>query len=123
MSQLVIDPVTRDYVMSGGKPVETSELTAPAYIRLKVPRTKWLYAPDDKFGSDFYLQKKHQTTADASSIENVAARALQPLVDDGRAVQIDVTAKSVQRGAASMNINITDAQGDPSSLSLEPIGI
>lgn len=28
-----IDPVTKDYVMKGGAPVNTDSLTIPAYIR------------------------------------------------------------------------------------------
>lgn len=122
MSQLKINPVTKDYELDGGKPVNTESLDSPAYIRLKVRRKEWLYAPDDKYGSDLATIKKRHSTQDASAIENVAAIALQPMVDDGRASQIDITADAVYRNAASLQIKIMDAQGKPTNLNLKAIG-
>lgn len=112
------DPKTGDYIMNNGVPVETDELTAPAYIRLKAKRTQWQYAPDVDWGSDFYLIKKHRTNQDASVIENVGARALQPMVDDGRSSQVTVTATVVTRNGVGMETKITDATGNVKKLVL-----
>lgn len=119
-----LNPVSGDYVMrSNGTPEETDSLTVPAYIRLKTGRQKWLYAPDTSYGSELHEIKKRHTSQDPSNLEAVAVRALQPLVDDGRADQIDIEAKTSYRNAAGLQINITDAQGEPQTLNLDRIGI
>lgn len=116
-----IDPVTKDYVMKGGAPVNTDSLTIPAYIRLSTKRTQWLYAPDTNYGSDFYLIQKRRSTTDASQFENTAARALQPMVDDGRSSGISVTTQVLTRGAVGMEVDITDARGQTEETTLIPI--
>lgn len=120
--QWTIDPATGDYVMSGGSPVLTAELTHPAYYRLKVPRKKWLYAPDSNYGSDFASFNGKQTTATTSTLEAMAQRALKPMIDDGRASEIDVTALSRSRSGTQLETNITTAQGEVETLQLDPIG-
>jgi len=122
MSNWNIDPTTRDYVIENGAPVLTTSLTVPAFIRLRTKRTRWLYAPNKEYGSDFYLIQKNHTTQDAGGLEATAARALKPLVDDGRASQIDVNSAVSYRNAAGLEIKILDAQGNPDNLNLNPIG-
>lgn len=106
-----IDPKIGDYLLVKGAPEQTDSLNIPAYIRLKTKRTQWMYAPNDEFGSDFYLVKKRRTNENASTIENIAARALQPIVDDGRASQIDITTTDVSRNGLQLETQITDARG------------
>lgn len=118
MSQWKIDPATRDYVMENGAPVETESLTAPAYIRLRVRRKKWLYAPDELFGSDLADQKRQNPAL----IESLAARALQPIVEDGRAAELSVSSIGASRHGLQLQIDITDAQGEPQALTIDPIG-
>lgn len=105
-----INPATRDYVMVGGAPQETDSLQVPAYFRLKAKRTKWLYAPDNKWGSDFYKIKKRTNTSNLQ-LENVALAALEPLIDDGRSIQN--TAQVIKQGinSAGMQISIEDVSG------------
>lgn len=118
-----IDPKTGDYVVGAdGAPVLTEALTVPAYYRLKIKRTQWLYADDTTLGSDFYLQKKHRTTQNPSLLEAVAARALQPIVDDGRASNIQVTTTVTARNAVGMEIKVTDARGNAQETTVIPIG-
>jgi phage gp46-like protein len=117
-----IDPVKRDYVMSGGKPVETDSLRVPAYIRLKAQRTKWLYAPTVSWGSDFWTIKKNRTNGDTSLLELVASRALQPLADDGRASSIDVTVTAVSRHGVALQMDVIDAQGEVEQIEFQGIG-
>lgn len=121
--QWEINPGTKDYVMESGSPVETGSLKIPAYFRLKVRRGAWMYAPDSEYGSDLHTIKKNRSSQDASKIEAVAARALQPIADDGRAETIDVSVVEAARHGLGLKIDILDAQGETDSLNLEKIGI
>ena len=118
-----IDPASGDYLLVDGNPVPTESLRIPAYVRLKVRRTQWLYAPDENYGSDYYTVKKRQTSREASSLEAIGARALQPMLDDGRASEIDVTAQTATRGSAGLQATILDAQGQPDQLNLQSLGV
>ena len=118
-----LDPSTGDYVMEGGSPVNTESLTIPAYIRLKVKRGTWLYAPDATYGSDLYLIKKRRTTQSPTNVETAAAAALQPLLDDGRASEIDVTAIVATRNAVGLQTTIIDARGEPVLLEIPSLGV
>lgn len=118
-----IDPATGDYLQEGGAPVETDSLRIPAYIRLKTSRTKWLYSPDTSYGSDFYTFKKRQSTRDASALEAVAERALQPIVDDGRAATIEISTLDTARHGVSLQATITEASGRLDQLLLPSLGV
>lgn len=117
-----INPKTGDYVMQGGSPVQTSDLYTPAYIRLKVPRTRWLYAPNSKYGSDFWQLRKRQTGRDVSNVEITAGRALQPIADDGRAASISVTFTEVVRGAVAIQTSIKQANGQIIQFTIPSVG-
>lgn len=118
-----IDPATGDYLQEKGNPIPTRSLRIPAYIRLKTHRTGWLYAPDQNYGSDFYALKKRQTTRDSINVETIAARALQPILDDGRASEIDVNTVVAVRNAIGMDVKIIDAQGEPEQLNIPSLGV
>lgn len=119
----LIDPVTRDYVLdSNGNPTIDKTLKTPAYIRVKTPRTKWLYAPDEKYGSDLYLIKKNLTNGDNTAVINAEERALEPLIDQGRAVSIIAENVSQGRNYIQTKIEILDAQGEVDELLLAPVG-
>lgn len=123
MQNWEIDPKTGDYIMQGGSPKQTDSLRIPAYFRLKTQRTRWLYAPDDKFGSDFYAVTKRQSTRDSSQIETIAATALQPLADDGRAAEITVETQVVARQGVGLKVEIVEANGRFDELILPPLGV
>lgn len=118
-----LDPKNGDYIMEDGAPKQTDSLRIPAYVRLKTPRTRWLYAPDDRFGSDFYLLQKRQTTRDASQVETVAVNALQPIADDGRARSIEVDAVQVARHGVGLETKIVEASGRLDNLLLPSLGV
>lgn len=114
-----INPMTKDYVMTNGAPVDSDDLIYPAYYRLMVQRTRWMYAPDTGYGSDFYTVKKHFSPNEVNSLTDIALKALQPMIDDGRASDIEATyGSSLGRNDAQLNITITDAMGQPQQLSL-----
>jgi phage gp46-like protein len=114
---------TGDYLMEGGAPKQTDSLRIPAYMRLKVRRRGWLYAPDVKYGSDFWTVKKRQTSRDTTAIENTAARALQPIVDDGRASFVLVDNDGIARSGVGVKCKIVAASGREDQLNLQGLGV
>lgn len=117
-----LDPKTGDYIMTGGAPAQTDSLRIPAYIRLKTPRLGWMYAPNTLYGSDFRALKKRQTTRDVTSVENIAGRALQPIVDDGRSATMDINTTATARNSLGLQIHIVEASGKQDQLNLPSIG-
>jgi phage gp46-like protein len=118
-----IDPKKGDYVMDKGAPVETDRLTVPAYFRLKTKRTRWLYAPDQAYGSDFYAVLRRPSLNAGEVLEGIAIDALQPLLDDNRASEIEVSADEFTRFGAGLNVKITDASGEADTLNFPGIGV
>lgn len=120
--QWVIDPATGDYVMQNGAPVLSADLTYPAYYRCKIPRKKWLYAPDSNYGSDFATQYK-QISSNTSVLEAIATRAMQPIIDDGRAAAISVTTLQRSRTGTQLQTDITPVVGEVQTIQFDPIGL
>lgn len=118
-----IDPASGDYKVEGGSPIQTDSLQVPAYYRLRIPRDGWMYAPDSKYGSLLHTLKKRQTTKDATQIETMAATALQPIADDGRAKQIDVQAVVIARSGVGIKADIVKANGKLDTLVLPSLGV
>lgn len=118
-----IDPATRDYVMEGGAPKQTDSLRIPALIRLRIGRGEWMYAPDANYGFDKSVLTKRVTNGKTGTIENAAARAVQAIVDDGRAAQIDVTATEANRPNVGLDVTIHEASGKIDNLNLKSLGV
>ena len=125
MSQnLMLDRSNGDYVLNEkGKIEETDSLIIPAYIRLRTKKGKWMYAPDTSYGSTFFEAKKRKTNGDASAMEKIASTALKPLIDDGRADQIDIDATYSSRHAIGLEIKIESSKGLVDTLGLESLGV
>lgn len=111
-----------DYKMSGGSPVQTNSLRVPAYIRLKVKKGKWMYAPNLDYGSDLDQIRKLQTNRDIVLFERTAEKALQPMVDDGRAATIAIDFRASARGGIGLNSRIFQANGIFEDLNLQSVG-
>ena len=118
-----LDPTTGDYVMTNGAPQQTDSLLVPAYIRLKTPNTKWQYAPDTTYGSKFYTIKKRPSENGNQQLENTAVEALQPMVDDGRALSATAQVVTFSRSSAGMNINLVDASGGEQEQTFPSLGV
>lgn len=116
------DPATGDYIMKNGSPLETDSLRIPAYTRLKVRATQWLYAPDKNYGSYLFRLKKRQTNRDTTEVENICANALRPLTADGRANQIDIEFDAVARNGVGLSIKLKSDAGAEDELKLNPLG-
>lgn len=118
---LQLDPATGDYVIVNGRPVEDDTLNTPAYIRLKAKRTKWLFAPDSTWGSDLYLFQKQHTPPDDQSLCAAAQRALQPLIDAGRAIMVSAVNTASYRNASALTVTLVQTSGEPTSLVFNPV--
>lgn len=119
----VIDPSSGDYVMTNGSPVESTDLKYNAYYRLKIRRQQWMYAPNSKYGCDYYKVTKNLTTKPQTALEAIASRAVQPIVDDGRAQQINVTVTGVSRSGVTVETDITTNNQKQSSITLTGLGV
>lgn len=106
-----LDPASGDYLVEGGNPRASTNLDVPIYIRLKTHRTKWLYAPNTQYGSDFYLNRKHQTASIGSLALNIATAAVKNLIDEGRALQIDLESNGVSRNGEGLTVTYQDKNG------------
>lgn len=120
------NPQTGDYIMGAdGSPVQTDSLNVRAYHRLKTKRTQWMYAPDDSYGSDFYLVKKRNSSVNSGLLENIAEKSLQPIIDDGSASTVtatSTTAPSDNRSSSSLEIDMIDRQNQSQSFNFSPLG-
>lgn len=107
-----LDPKDGDYIMKGGAPEQTDSLRIPAYFRWKIPQGSWLYAPDPGYGSRFRTIGKKPPGGDLTPIEQAGSSALQPLLDDGRAMAITVEAtNSINRNGANIGARIERSRG------------
>lgn len=118
-----LDPATKDYEQEGGSPVIDRSLRMPAYFRIMTPRTRWLYAPNTRYGSDFWAHRAKQSSTEPSQVEGIADRALRPIIEDGRASDIEVEAISSGRQYNQLKATLTDDSGEETDLMLNPIGV
>lgn len=111
--------------MVNGKPVDDESLIYPAYYRTKAARGRWLHAPDSGWGSDFPNINKRFNGGDLRGLANIQRQALQPMIEDGRALAIDVTADTTQQGLrnnSALAVKITSADGITETLNLPAVG-
>lgn len=116
-----IDPKTGDWIVNGGAPVETDSLRVPAYNRLKTRRLMWLYAPDKSFGSDFFRVRRRNSVDVSNDLEAIAYQALKPMIDDGRAVEVNSDLVVQGRGYAGLSTEIVDASGEVNKVVFNPL--
>lgn len=117
MSDALIDPVTRDYVMVAGSPQRdpAGGLANAVYLRLSVAIGS--YWADRFLGSKLHLLRR---TKDLARVERLARQyaeqALAPLLADGRATAIEISSQRVKAadgsGRLNLLIEVTAANGE-----------
>lgn len=117
MSDALIDPISRDYVMAAGSPQRdpAGGLANAVYLRLMTPLGS--YWADPLMGSKLHLL---QRTKDLPRVERqarqCAEQALAPLLADARATAIEVSTQRVKVGDGSgrlaLLIEVTAANGE-----------
>ncbi|ACA32344.1 MULTISPECIES: phage GP46 family protein [Pasteurellaceae] len=101
-----LSPLTGDYT---SKTIST--LANAAYIRLTTPLGSWW--ADGRVGSLLHLiQREKDLTRVGLIAQQYAEEALQPLLDDGRASQIQVTHQQPHNGWLILHIEIIDNRGE-----------
>lgn len=117
----LINPRTGDYNIENGDPQRDETLQFPAYLRLRLQRGSWLYAPDDTYGSTFSNVRKRTKNVQKLLID-VSENALQPLIDDQRAEAIQVESVGSGRNSEELEITIQENDGEVSSFVFETVG-
>lgn len=102
----LINTKTGDYTGS-----QTSTLQNAVYLRLTVPLGSWW--ADPTLGSRLYLLKREKDVARVRTLaRQYAEQALQPILDDGRASRITVTANHPTNGWLILLIEVSQANGE-----------
>ncbi len=101
----MIDPATGDY--NGER---TTGLENAAQMRLKTPLGSYLFAPT--VGSKLHLLPRKDTEQTRALAEQYAFQALSPLVTDGRATAVTVSATRPRSGWLSLSVRIEQASGE-----------
>lgn len=108
----LLDPTTGDYAGT-----QTQTLANPVYLRLMVPLGSWWANP--KLGSKLHLLQRNK---DVSRIRILARQyaeeALAPLVEDGRAISVTVTASQGDPGWLILLIEVVTASKDRQTFTL-----
>ncbi|MGE9986594.1 phage GP46 family protein [Desulfovibrio sp. SGI.169] len=100
-----IDPATGDY--TGAR---IDHLGNAVYLRLMTPRGSWW--ADTTLGSRLHELARVKDKARVSVLaRQYAEQALQPLLDDGRARAIEVTARQPHNGRCLLHVEVTEAGG------------
>lgn len=101
----LIDPQTGDYAGS-----RTDTLANAVYLRLATPLGS--YWADPTLGSRLHeLQREKDVSRVYVLARQYAEQALAPLIDDGRANSIEVTATRVRAGWLLLHVVVEDASG------------
>ncbi|AZL61660.1 phage GP46 family protein [Enterobacter asburiae] len=105
--EMLIDPTTGDYTGDS-----SDSLANAVYLRLMTPLGSWW--ADPTLGSLLHTLRREK---DVSRVQKLAVQysqqALQPIIDDGRAQSISVTAEHWQKGWMLLHITVTSASGTP----------
>ncbi|MGE0333101.1 MAG: phage GP46 family protein [Ramlibacter sp.] len=115
MSDALVDPYTRDYVLPAFDGAELVRDPVPglmnaAYIRVATPLGSWW--ADPALGSRLHeLQREKDLPRVSLLAKQYAEQALAPLVADGRAQAVTVEAHQVRDGRLQLGIEVTDGGG------------
>ncbi len=118
-----VDPVTRDYVLLSGaaKRDPAGGLANSCYLRLVTQLGS--YWADKTLGSRLHeLQRKKDVSRMALLAKQYAEQALAPILDAGRATQINVTTEQPHNGRLYLLIEITSASGETLTFK-HPVGV
>ena len=100
-----ISPLTGDYAGT-----RTDTLANTVYLRLMTPLGSWW--ADKTIGSQLHLlQREKDVERVALLAQQYAEEALQPIIDDGRAERISVTAEQPHKGRLNLHIRVETATG------------
>lgn len=108
-----INPTTADYELLANSATRdpADGLANAAYIRLMTPLGSWWQ--DTALGSRLHeLVRQKDLNRIGVLAKQYAEQALQPILDDGRATEIEVTTEQPHNGRLHLLIEITAASGE-----------
>lgn len=101
-----ISPLTGDYTDN-----QTSTLQNAVYIRLTTPLGSWW--ADGRVGSLLHTLTRDKDVKRVGTLaEQYAREALQPLLDDGRAQNIEISHTQPHNSTILLLITVQDARGE-----------
>lgn len=109
----LIDPATGGYQVQNGAPVRdpAGGLENAVYLRLRTPLGS--YWADPTLGSRLHeLQREKDLSRVAVLARQYAEQALEPIVADGRATEIQVSVDRPGNGWLYLLIEVTAASGE-----------
>lgn len=111
MSDLYIDPITRDYVLEDGRFQVDDDLTTQVYLCLETQRGTRI--GDKDFGSRLHeLTKNPQRSAEQAPA--LVKEALQPLFDEGLITDVVTVATAIEEGIV-IDTTVTGPGGKPAT--------
>ncbi len=113
MSDCWINPATGDYSATAGVPTRdpASGLANAVYLRLMTPLGG--YWADARLGSRLHeLQREKDVPRVMRLAVQYAQQALAPILADGRATAIDISAERPRPGWLDLIIEVTRASGE-----------
>lgn len=118
-----VSPNTRDYVLLEGAAQRdpAGGLANSCYLRLTVPLGSYWAHPE--LGSRLHeLQRGKDVARVALLARQYAEQALAPILEDGRATQIDVSTEQPRNGRINLLIEVLAASGEVLTFK-HPVGI
>jgi len=118
----LINPANGDYLIDKGNPIRDESLQFPVYVRLKVKKDSWMYASSSDYGSNYSTVKK-RISITQSLLRSIGTRALQPIIDDGRALEIDFSVVTSNRNLEEQLCTVIDNDSNIVSFELSSVGL
>lgn len=109
----LINPTTGDYnYMNGRVQLDpTNGLANAVYLRLMTPLGGWWR--DATLGSRLHELVRQKDLSRISVLaKQYAQTALQPIVDDGRALKIEVSTEQLHNGRLNLLVEVTSASNE-----------
>jgi len=118
------DDVTGDYVLDEAGRLVMTDTPEPAIrTRLRGRRRRWLHAPNQQWGSDFYAYKRRPSTKFSDGLaESIATRALEPLENNGRIADVAITTEQTKRGGVAITVFYKDTLQGENYAVTTPVG-
>lgn len=116
MKSRVIDPLTRDYVRSGGGRATTTTIATSLYHAIRARRGAWIGDPDR--GSYVWrLARRGLGPGFRAEADNTMREALQPFIDEGLARDLQLAIDISTPRRALIEGSIVDVQAGAIDLS------
>lgn len=108
-----VNPITADYEITEGmlERDPAAGLANAVYIRLMTPLGSWWQ--NAQLGSRLHeLQREKDVPRISVLAKEYCESALKPIIDDGRALSIEVSTEQTHNGRLNLLIEVTETSGE-----------